>query len=181
MFLRLPRVLTPTVILLLGAFSCAAAPKSTIATRFEKSRTLYNSFAYAADREAAIDSTTILIEEAYAAGDTMAWAALLAARGANKQPLGRTADAEKDLDLALELAEAVNDTVSLMNALYNLGVIALETGRPDEAKAFTERRLAITIVANEGYPEALARTYLAYIALETGELDLAAYISGDRS
>jgi CHAT domain-containing protein/tetratricopeptide (TPR) repeat protein len=163
----------PTVVLLLVASSPVLASNSTIATRFEKSRNLYHSFANVADREAAVDSTTIRIAQAQASMDTMAWAALLAARGANNWYLGRTNDAIEDLESALELAYAADDTASALNALYNLGAIALETGRPEDATALTEKRLAMTIASGDGYPEALARTYLAYIALETGALERA--------
>lgn len=167
---RKPPALTLTVFLLLGIISTASASTSTIATRFEKSRTLYNSYANAPDRGAAVDSTTTLIAGARAAADTTAWAALLAARGANKRRLGRTAEAVEDLERALELARAVRDSASTLNALYNLGEIALETGHPDQAEALTQRRLAIAVASGDGYLEALARTYLAYIALETGSL-----------
>jgi CHAT domain-containing protein/tetratricopeptide (TPR) repeat protein len=169
----MPPILALAVVLLSGNVIPAPASKSTIATRFQKSRNLYHSLSNFSDRQAAVDSTTRLIGEAHAAGDTMAWAALLAARGANKWHLGRPDEATADLEFALELADAAGDTASALNALYNLGAIALELGRPDEATALTERRLAMTIASGAGYPEALARTYIAYIALETGELQRA--------
>lgn len=173
MLFQTPLALALAVVMLSGTAIPALASKSTIATRFEKSRNLYHAFTNVADREAAVDSTTKLIAETRAAGDTTGWAALLAARGANHRQLGRTNDAISDLESALELALAVRDTASALNALYNLGAIALETGRPDEANELTERRLAMTIASGDGYPEALARTYLAYIALETGALERA--------
>ncbi len=104
-----------------------------------------------------------VIHHAQAAGDSLLLGRALTQRGRVALMRGRNADARRDIELGIRIAEAVRDTVGLMPAVHFRGFAYSMMGDYDEGLRCFERRLFLAQRTHAPIDEAWARTSIGYI------------------
>ncbi|HEU4929797.1 MAG TPA: CHAT domain-containing protein [Candidatus Krumholzibacteria bacterium] len=104
-----------------------------------------------------------VIRRAEATGDSLLLGRALTQRGRVALMRGRNADARRDIELGIRIAEAVRDTVGLMPAVHFKGFAYSMMGDYDEGLRWFERRLFLAQRTHAPIDEAWARTSIGYI------------------
>jgi tetratricopeptide (TPR) repeat protein len=119
-----------------------------------------------------LESETLGLAAATAAGNRAMEAFLLGFRGDTLADLGRWDDAEADFSRQLALAQELDDAVRERVALMGLGQIRFLQGRYPEARDFYLRALPPAQRAG-GRPEAVVECNLSRICIRLGEFEQA--------
>jgi CHAT domain-containing protein/tetratricopeptide (TPR) repeat protein len=132
---------------------------------------IYDSLETVADRNAALEETSRLIQHAEAAGDSAFLAWMTLARGRALLQTGDRAGAEVEFDRALAVATAISVTAVMFRAYYFKTDLAMSQGHMDKAREISRHRLALAITLQDKVAEGWARAMLAHIEIESGRPD----------
>jgi CHAT domain-containing protein/tetratricopeptide (TPR) repeat protein len=104
------------------------------------------------------------IQRAEAEHDSILLGRMYAQRGRVLIMVGRRVEAERDIDIAIRVAEAARDTIGWMPAIHYKGFVYTGEVRYDDATRCFEQRLLLARKVHSTIDEAWARSAIAYCA-----------------
>ncbi|HXV14974.1 MAG TPA: CHAT domain-containing protein [Candidatus Krumholzibacteria bacterium] len=152
----------PAIASLLALLLLTPAP---VAQRRDPPRTPADSLAarveplfVAAQYDSILAIAALYVRRAEATDDSLLLGRAVAQRGRISLLRGARADAERDIDFCIRVAESVRDTTGLMSAVHFKGFVYRSQGNRDAAMACFQRRLALALAAHAPVDEGWARS-----------------------
>lgn len=157
-----PCILTCLVAAGLSLSAGGATRPAAPTTPSDSLRALTESLFTAGRYDSILTILPTFIRRAEATGDSVLLGRALAQRGRARLTLGRSDDAERDIDFGIRIAESVRDTVGLMIAVHFKAYVYTARGQYREALRSFERRLFLAQRTHSPVDEAWARSGMGY-------------------
>jgi tetratricopeptide (TPR) repeat protein len=147
----------------------AASPAPKPSALWDEARPLIETLFTQSRNDSVLLIVPDYIRRAEATGDSVTLGRLILDRGRALLAVGRHDEAGRDIDVAIEIAEAVHDTLGWMPALQFRGYAYWGQQRNDDAMHCYEKRLDLAQRVRSIGDEAWARTAIAYVLHQRGD------------